>query len=168
MIVTLTESEWLQAQLLGALRQSRAEQRGSKDRHGLIRDDHHGLLLHVLGAAGELAVAQVTNTYPTYSEGVGATQDLGRRIAVRTRSRPYYELIVRRDDADDRVYVLARTTMPFVAVTDTPPEIEVVGAIIGSAAKSPAYQRDWGNRRPAYFVPDAVLAPMCFWSWHLL
>lgn len=134
---------------MAARRQAEAEAAGRRDRHGL--DVSKGLWVHRLGAAGELAVAYALDI--PWSAGVNTFHgaDLGRRLQVRARSKHSYDLIVRSDDNSGDIFVL---------VTGVPPgELQVHGWIPGEAAKHDRWRQTYGNRPPAFFVPQRVLDP---------
>jgi hypothetical protein len=70
---------------------------------------------------------------------------------VRTRSKHGYDLIVRRDDRDDDVFVL---------VTGGPHDFEVRGWMFGRDAKANKFKANYGNYGEAYFVPSRELRPV--------
>ena len=73
---------------------------------------------------------------------------------VRTRSRDYYELLVRDDDANDRYYILV------IGDHVAGSSLRVVGGIWGKEAKKSEWRRDHGGYGDAWFVPqDALTAP---------
>lgn len=148
--VALSWAELNQAALVGVRRQVQAIREGRKLTHGA--DGDHAWTYHIEGAAGEMAVAKVLGRY--WSASVGTFKgdgDVGP-VEVRTRSRHTYDLIVRGDDRDDAVFVLA---------TGRAPNFVVRGWIRGGDAKQPAYLLDPGNRdAPAWFVPHDQLHPI--------
>lgn len=163
MIVQITRFEWRHAELLGVQRQEEAVKRRQRNAHGLDGSNpDRDLLLHILGAAGEFAVAKLLDLYPGFTVNVGKAPDVSN-LYVRTRSRPDYEMIIRANDPEG-VYVLARTTTPFTVLPTVPPDFEVPGAILASAARRPERRKFHGGRAPAWFVPDQSLAPLCYWG----
>jgi hypothetical protein len=150
MLVRLTQSQFFLAANIGLMRQLKAIEAGSKNRHGL-NGDVDGWGLHIEGACGEQAAAQGTGRF--WPGSIGTYKDdtdvLG--FEVRTRSKPAYDLIIRSDDADERVFVL---------VTGRAPVFTLCGWIRGADGKCAAYLRSYGNRLPAYFVPQDALQPM--------
>lgn len=132
------------------MRHLKAITASSRDGHGLSCDVD-GWGLHIEGACGEAAAAQATGRFWPGSIGTyrNGTDVMG--FEVRTRSQPDWDLIIRDDDADDRVFVL---------VTGRAPLFNVCGWILAKDGKLPQYLRAYGNRAPAYFVPQSALNPM--------
>lgn len=100
MKVELTTPEFLNAINIGVIRQCSSLKKGLRDSHGAKSDN--GWDMHIEGACGEAAVAKALNvfwsgTVDTFKRG----GDVGNKIQVRTRSKSYYELIVRKDDRDE-------------------------------------------------------------------
>lgn len=149
MVVVLTHEEAVYAASIGALRQINALLAGKRDRFGAYKKDGWGL--NIEGAMGELAVAIALDldqelTVDTYREG----NDVGT-YEVRTRSNHSWDLIVRQGDKDDAPYIL---------VTGVFPEYRVHGWLYGRDAKKKKYQKDYGERPTAYFVPQSDLRPL--------
>lgn len=148
--VTLDWFEVLGAGHVGLQRHVEALRHNLPNRYG-AETAKSGLGLHIEGACGELAFAKAVNRYwngsvNTFSFG----GDVGK-VQVRTRSRDDYDLIVRPADADLALYVL---------VTGLMPHYKVHGSISGLDAKSPQWQKSYGDRPMAYFVPQAALRPI--------
>jgi|LauGreDrversion4_2_1035121.scaffolds.fasta_scaffold301304_3 hypothetical protein len=147
MKVELNIPEFLNAINIGVLRQCSSLRRGLKDAHGAKSDN--GWDMHIEGACGEAAVAKALNVY--WSGTVDTFKlggDLGKSIQVRTRSKDYYELIVRKDDRDDDIFVL---------VTGKAPKFNVVGWTFGKNAKKQEWMQTHGGREAAWFVPQKEL-----------
>lgn len=143
--VTLTEDELYQGALIGARRQIEAVKKGLPDKHGF---EGLGWDLHLEGALGELAFAKAVDRHWGGSVNVFRTQaDVGK-LEVRTRSKTWYELLIREDDSDESIFVL---------VTGRAPTYNVAGWIRGRDAKREEWLQTHGNRPPAYFVPHAQL-----------
>lgn len=145
--VTLKPYELAAAANTGIRRQVNAMAQGKKDAHGL-KDPRDAWFHHINGACGEMAFAKASNRYwdhslNTYMEG----GDVGE-LQVRTRREPDYELLIRDNDPDERVYVL---------VTGVPPSFTVVGWMTAKEAKRDEWRKEHGGREPAYFVPQAKL-----------
>lgn len=107
----------------------------------------------IVGACGEMTVAKVFDCY--WSPSVNtfhATTDLPHDTEVRSTTRLDGSLIVRDNDPDDRIYIL---------VTGEPPSMTVVGWITGAEAKQPQWLRNPHGHRPAWFVPQSALQPVC-------
>lgn len=133
------------AAMVGVKRQLEALKDGRPDRHGYEGD---GWAVHVEGAAGEQAAAKAMNRF--WSGSINTYQlggDVGE-IQIRTRSKGYYELIVREQDDDNAAFVL---------VTGAAPTYQVVGWIFGRDAKRAEWSKTHGDRPAAYFVPHAAL-----------
>jgi hypothetical protein len=106
---------------------------------------------HIEGACGELAVAQLLGwtweaTINTFKVG----GDVGD-VQVRTRSRHYYDLLIRPD---------ARPTDCYVLVTGRCPRYRVHGWIRAGDAMRPEWLHTYGGRPPAYFGPATALSPL--------
>jgi hypothetical protein len=140
--------EWYElaiAAQVGLSRQMRAMQMKRPDKHGL--DPEKGWSVHIEGAAGEMALAKHKRVYWDGSVDVfKSAGDVGD-IQVRTRSKSWYELLVRKDDRDEDIFVL---------VTGLAPNFAIVGWAYGHEAKLiPA--KDHGGREPAHFMPQGNL-----------
>lgn len=140
--------EWFEesrAALVGVSRNVEAMRKGCVNRLP-IGDEWNA---HILGALGECAFAKATGRY--WSGSVNTFKsggDVGKAIQIRTRSKHEYDLIVRRDDGDDDLFVL---------VTGGPHEFRVHGWIRGCDAKSDEWRADHGNHGEAFFVPKERL-----------
>lgn len=102
--------------------------------------------LHIEGVLGEYALSKYLNIR---WEGKGKLRapDVGP-VDVRTRSKHNYELILHKEDEDDRQFWL---------LTGTNGEYIVHGYILGSDGKREEYWKDPAGGRPAYFVPQDKL-----------
>jgi len=143
--------EWFEvsrAALVGVSRNVEALRKGCQNRMP-INDEWS---IHILGALGECAFAKATNRYWNGSVNTFRSGgDVGESIQVRTRSKHGYDLIVRRDDRDDDVFVL---------VTGGPHDFEVRGWMLGKDAKTGKFMANYGNYGEAYFVPSRELRPV--------
>ena len=130
----------------GVLRNVRALAMGRRSKFEVTNMDKFDA--HILGALGECAYAKATGSYWNASvdtfKGKGDVGD----IEVRTRSRHDYELIVRDDDPDGRVFVL---------VTGGPMEFKIHGWMRSEDARRPEWRREHGGYPAAYFVPHEAL-----------
>lgn len=144
--VQLTNEQWWRGYNLGTARQNESLRMGLRDAHGF--NGVNGLQRHIEGACGEIAAAVVLGLPFEDTINTFKLPDLPFKIQVRTRSKPYYELIVRMDDPDDEI---------FVCVTGTAPNFAVRGWMYGGDAKRPEWIRTHGGREPAWFVPHACL-----------
>jgi hypothetical protein len=151
MIIELTKEEFAYAAQIGRLRQEEALRKNLPDKYGF--DGVGGLAVHVEGAAGELAVAKALNiTWDATVNTFKSLADLVSNIEVRTRSKDYYDLLVRSDDKDESLFVLV--------TRKSPRTFDVVGWIKAKDAKQEQWVKTHGNRPPAYFVPKTVLQNM--------
>lgn len=143
--VTLNSYELAQAGTTGLLRNIAALKRGYKN-----KNENANWQNHVEGACGEVAVAKLLGKYwggsiNTFKEG-GDLDSTGWEV--RTRSSHQYDLIIRKDDADDRVFIL---------VTGNAPNYQVHGWILAADGKRPKWLKDYGGHGEAYFVPKDAL-----------
>ena len=112
------------------------------------------LLAHYVGAGGEMAVAALlgleADVFSERSARRGSS-DLPGRIDVKTRAKHHYDLIVQRDEEDDKRLVL---------VTLEDREFRVHGWIQAGAGKRQEFWGDPAGGRPAFFVPKSALLAM--------
>lgn len=148
MKITLTKGEMFLAAQNGTLRVIESIIKGLQDRHGF---DGPGWDINVEGAAGEIAAAKALGTY--WGGTVNTFKSMGDvgDLEVRTRSKDYYELIVREGDNSNAIFIL---------VTGQSPNYNVVGWIKASDAKQKRWRKTHGGRPPAYFVPHENLRPL--------
>lgn len=150
MKVQLTSYEFQVAKFVGEIRQNEALAKGLKDKHGL--DPKNGVNVHVLGSAGEMAFCKAFNIYwPCTVNVFKSIGDVGAGVEIRTRSKPWYDLLVRQNDFDDRV---------FVHITGDDEDdltFHVKGWLCGKEAKRRLFMKDHGGREPAYFVNEDCL-----------
>lgn len=146
--VTLSPDELMFAALVGIRRQVHNLFAGRQDKHGAPRDK--GWQIHVEGAAGERAVAKAKGAYWDGNLGDLGADDVGR-VQVRTRSNHDFDLIIHKDDPDDRAFIL---------VTGIAPTYSLRGWIYGRDAKQQEWWQDPAGGRPAYFVPQSALRPI--------
>jgi hypothetical protein len=137
--VTLTESEMLEAAIAGVYRSVEDRAAGRKEAHG---QETLGYDRSILGCFGERAVAKEFNLYWP-GKGVFGERDVGP-FEVRTRSLHSYDLIVRKKNKDEDMYVL---------VTGKGPDFWIRGWKFGDESKQKKWIRTHANRPPAYFVP---------------
>lgn len=150
-IVRLTTQQRAYAERIAVERQREAERMELPDRHGFTGD---GAEAHRVGALGEMAVAAwlygdgehdlTVNTFRTES-------DLPDGIEVRTRTRTFHELYIRRDDDPNCAWVL---------VSQAGSAWWLRGWIWGFEAAREEWLKDYGGREAAYFIPHAALYPM--------
>ncbi len=148
MKIVLTIGEMHLAAHNGTLRVIESIKKGLKDRHGF---EGPGWDINVEGAAGEIAAAKAIGTYWGGTVNTFKTMGDVGDLEVRTRSKSYYELIVREGDNSNAIFIL---------VTGQAPVFNVVGWIKASDAKQPKWRKTHGGRPPAYFVPHDALNPI--------
>jgi len=146
--VSLTDYELAMAANAACLRNIAAVKRGYKSK---IEDQQWQS--HIEGACGEVAVAKAMGKY--WGGSVNSFKSSGDIDStgweVRTRSSHNFDLIVRKDDPDDRVFIL---------VTGRSPNYCVWGWIKSEDAKQQKWIKDYGGHGEAYFVPHSALRPM--------
>lgn len=147
--VVLTWPELTVGATVGTARHMWALKQGRKDRHGYEGD---GYGPHILGAQGEMAFCKSYGIYwhPTMNT-FRAQADVGDGIEIKTRSEDHYDLLVRPDDHFDRVFVL---------VTGKGPAFVLRGWMYGEDCRRDEWWKDYGNREPAWFAPQASLQPL--------
>ena len=146
MKIQLSLTELLMASDIGRMRQLTALKRKLQDKHGAQKEN--GWQLHIEGACGEMAAGKALGIH---WEGSVCTFKRGGDVGslqVRTRSQGHYELIVRKDDRDEDVFIL---------VTGMAPNYEVKGWITGADAKQERWLQRHGGREAAFFVPTTEL-----------
>jgi hypothetical protein len=146
--IKLKWHELTMAAHIGTQRQIESLRDDKKDKAGY---DGSGWEINIEGAVGELVVAKYLNIYwdgsvNTYKSG----HDVGG-YEVRTRSKSWYELLIRPDDKDDAIYIL---------VTGKGFDYKIRGWLLGKDAKRKEWFKAHGGRDPAYFAPQSVLHPM--------
>ena len=112
------------------------------------------LRMHVLGAKGELAVAQYLNIEDEVFKDLMPSRgsiDLPPNIDVKTRSKHWMDLVVQLDDDPHKIFVHA---------TSEDRNVRLHGWTYGSRVMKNCFQKDPANGRPAYFVASSVLHPM--------
>ena len=148
-----SEEERKQAMEEGQRRQTVNEAKGLRGRNrGAWRGDK-ALEIHLLGAAGEMAVASYLGLkHELYkeSEARRGSDDLPG-IDVKTRSRHSYDLIVQKNEDPDKRFVL---------VTICDQQTLIWGWCYGREAMRERYWADPARGRPAYFVPKEALKPI--------
>lgn len=145
--ITLAWHEAAMASDVGRMRHLASIKAGLQDAHGFTGD---GWSEHIEGACGEMAVAKSLNRYWDGSVNSFKADDLPG-LQIRTRSQDHYDLIIRKSDRDESIFVL---------VTGRCPHYIVRGWIRAGDGKKPEYERDYAGRVSAWFVPQTALRPM--------
>lgn len=149
-VFTFTEEERQLAVQEGLRRQSVNASKGLRGRNRGPWQGDKALQVHLLGAAGEMAVASylgMKDHLYRETEPRRGSDDLPG-IDVKTRSKHSYDLIVQRQESPDKKFVL---------VTIENRETLIHGWCYGRDAMNEAYWADPARGRPAYFVPQRSL-----------
>lgn len=137
----------------GHRRQRVNEEKGLRGRNkGAWRGDK-ALEIHLLGAAGEMAVASYLGLKEHLfkeTEAKRGSDDLPG-IDVKTRSKHSRDLIVQKRESPEKKFVL---------VTIEKQRTLIWGWCYGEEAMKDEYWADYAGGRPAYFVPQSELRPM--------
>lgn len=148
--VRLTEGEMLIGSMVGSIRQVQNIRDRRQDAYNLKK---HGWFNHILGALGEQAVAKELNIFWSGSIGNLRASDVGG-YEVRTRSSHWHDLILHKEDHDDREFIL-------VTGNGSDYKFCMRGWMYGREAKQERYWADpSGDNRWAYFVAQAELRPI--------
>lgn len=138
----------------GLRRQQVNEAKGLHGRNGGARFGTKALDMHLLGAAGEMAVAShlgLKKFLYQDKEAKKGSCDLPGNIDVKCRSKHSYDLIVQKNEDPDRIFVL---------VTIENKQTFIHGWLRGEEAMNDQFWSDPARGRPAYFVPKDYLHPM--------
>ena len=149
-----TEEERRMAMKEGMRRQAFNESKGLRGRNNGPRFGEKALAVHLLGAAGEVAVASfmgLKNELFKETEARRGSEDLPGGIDVKTRSKSRYDLIVQKGSDARKKYVL---------VTIENQKTLLHGWCYGEEAMQERFWADPAKGRPAYFVPKECLRPM--------
>ena len=148
-----TEEERQQAVKEGLRRQGFNESKGLRGRNGGAWKGSKALDIHLLGAAGEVAVASYLNLKGELfkeTEAKKNSDDLPG-IDVKTRSKSSYDLLVQRGSDPQKKFVL---------VTIENQQTLLHGWCYGHEALQERFWADPARGRPAYFVPKEALHSM--------
>jgi hypothetical protein len=130
------------------------EARGLRGRNGGAWQGSKALDIHLLGAAGEVAVASYLGLKEHLfkeAEAKRGSDDLPGGIDVKTRSKSRYDLIVQKQEDPKKVFVM---------VTIENQQTLLHGWCYGHEAMKEEYWADPARGRPAYFVPKEALHSM--------
>ena len=151
---TFSDEERQQAMEEGLRRQGVNESKGLRGRNGGAWKGSKALEIHLLGAAGEVAVASYLGMKEHLfkeAEARRGSDDLPGGIDVKTRSKHSYDLIVQKSEDPRKKFVL-------VTVQDQKTLLH--GWCYGEEAMDEKYWADPARGRPAFFVPKTVLRSM--------
>jgi hypothetical protein len=149
-----SEEERTLAMEEGLRRQGVNEAKGLRGRNGGAWQGSKALDIHLLGAAGEVAVASYLGLKEHLfkeKEARRGSDDLPGGIDVKTRSKASYDLIVQRQSDPDKKFVL-------VTIEDKTTLIH--GWCYGREAMKEEYWADPARGRPAYFIGKEHLRSM--------
>ena len=138
----------------GMRRQQVNEARGLRGRNGGAWQGGKALDIHLLGAAGEVAVASCLGLKDYLfkeTEAKKGSCDLPGSIDVKTRSKTAYDLIVQKGESPDKRFIL---------VTIQDQKTLIWGWCWGKDAMQEQYWADPARGRPAYFFPKEALRSM--------
>ncbi len=138
----------------GMRRQGVNEAQGLRGRNGGAWKGSKALDIHLLGAAGEVAVASYLGLKEHLfkeKEARRGSDDLPGGIDVKTRSKSRYDLIVQKHENPSKRFVL---------VTIENQQTLLHGWCYGHEAMDEQYWADPARGRPAYFVLQSALHPM--------
>ena len=138
----------------GMRRQQVNEARGLRGRNGGVWQGSKALDIHLLGAAGEVAVASYLGLKGHLfkeKEARRGSDDLPGGIDVKTRSKAAYDLIVQRQSDPSKKFVL---------VTIENQQTLLHGWCYGHEALQEQHWADPARGRPAYFVGKEHLRSM--------
>jgi hypothetical protein len=149
-----SDEERQQAMEEGLRRQGFNESKGLRGRNGGAWKGSKALDIHLLGAAGEVAVASYLGMKEHLfkeTEARRGSDDLPGGIDVKTRSKTSYDLIVQKNEAPEKKFVL---------VTIQDQKTLLHGWCYGHEAMQERFWADPARGRPAYFVGKEHLRPM--------
>jgi hypothetical protein len=142
------------AECEGKRRQEVNEKKKLTGRNSGAAAGPRALEMHILGAKGELAVAQYLGLEPCVFQDLVPSRgsyDIPPNIDVKTRSQHWMDLVVQIDDSSNKVFVHA---------TCVDSNVQMHGWAYGYEIMQPKYKKDPARGRPAYFVPFSALRPM--------
>jgi len=149
-----SDEERQQAMEEGLRRQGFNESKGLRGRNGGAWKGSKALDIHLLGAAGEVAVASYLGMKEHLfkeTEARRGSDDLPGGIDVKTRSRHSYDLIVQKNETACKKFVL---------VTIESQKTFLHGWCYGHEAMQERFWADPARGRPAYFVGKEHLRSM--------
>lgn len=152
-VFTFTDEERRIAMEEGMRRQAVNEAKGLRGRNRGPRFGQKALDVHLLGAAGEMAVASYLGLkHELYKEKEAkrGSDDLPG-IDVKTRSKHSYDLIVQKNENPCKKFVL---------VTIESQKTLIHGWCYGKEAMEEKFWADPARGRAAYFVPKQYLRPI--------
>lgn len=145
--VILSEEEIIDAMRVGIDRSARCISRGSKSRSE-YKNDEDKIYNSIVGSCGERALAAYLGIeWIPLVDTFTRIPDVGE-LEVRTRTKDYYDLIIRDCDDDNKPYVLVLGNIV---------KFRIVGWIYAREGKKEKWKHVYGGGRPSYFVPQNFL-----------
>jgi hypothetical protein len=159
--VTLTWAEMLIAANIGCMRNVQSLKLG-RSRTDILPSHQDGGMdcawsSNIEGAAGEMVVAKHLGLFWSGAVGEIAADDVGGYQVKTNTSRRWDDLIIRKRNKPDRVYI---SVLSFVAPAPGTAKFIITGWIHGADAIQQKFWRDGLPGMPAYFVPRSVLHPI--------
>lgn len=145
-VIKLTWAEVLLAANVGVLRNVQSLKLGRKR---IGNDDTWDC--NIEGACGEMAVAKNFGNFWSGAIGNIDADDVGTYQVKTNTSRKWDDLILRKWNKPDRIYIGVLSFLPSFTIT---------GWIYGEEGMQEKYYRDGRPGMPAYFVPRSVLRPL--------
>lgn len=142
--IKLTSAEIMMAAQAGIMRQVENIKNSSQPYYGA--SETSDWQLHIEGCLGEFALAKYLNIW-WGGKGNKRGNDVGE-YDVRTRSSHSYDLILHKNDPDNRIFWL---------ITGNNGSYKIHGWILGKDGKNEKYWSDPAKNRPAFFVPQIDL-----------
>lgn len=146
--ITITAEEFVRCAAVGMRRFESSSAQGHNHASTYRRSFIKRLEEETVGAVGELAFAKYREI--PWDGSVDTFHNVPDVAGVEVRATAYEDghLVIRDNDADDRIFVL---------VTGSAPEVEIRGWIRGIDAKRDEFLRDPHGYRQAWFVPQGAL-----------
>jgi hypothetical protein len=143
--IVLSDDDIREAEEIANRRIKGCRDRGLRDKHGA--EPHNNLKYNLLGVKGEIAFRKFLGSTEEITVNTFRSQADISGFEVRTSSGDGWDLIIRRDDSDSKIYVL---------VTGNDRKFKIRGWLRGSERYSFEYKTI--NTRPkAWFVPQSKL-----------
>ena len=150
----LTEDEKQAVRAEARRRQETNAKKKLKGRNNGPETGDEALRVHLVGAAGEMAIASFLGLKEKVfgdTEAVRHSCDLPPDIDVKTRSRHYYDLLCQFDELPSKTLVL---------VTIENKTILLHGWIKATEAMREKFKREYVKGRPCYCMPKHELRPI--------
>lgn len=149
--IFLTDEEIKSVSSVASLRNSEAIRMRATDKKRSSESDYH---IHRVGALGEYAWKKASGSSSRLSVNTFKSSSDLDGVEIRTRTRHYYDLIIRPDDNPVRIFVLVTTIWP----TDN--LFWIRGHIVAQNAMIQKFWKNYGGHGSAWFVPASDLIPI--------